>query len=530
MSRPFPVKPAETIWTLFEASVQRWPENYMTFSVMGQLHSITLQELHDNSLRLAAALQRAGLRPGDTIAAQLPHCAENVTAILASAALGLIFVPVVHILGAAELRFIVASSGARMLLLPLEWYNYDYPGRARDAASIATLETIVMTGGAAPGVDKVRSWDDLIAGIAEAPQLPRVDPELACLMLFTSGTTSAPKGVLHNHRTLAAEARQIAPFLDGLESTNVLVAAPAGHIGGISSLLRQFMLGINGVWLDRWDGARAVELIERHQVTWSAGVPFYLNALIPWARGGGIPTLKRFMVGGTGVAPALIEQAELVGIAACRSYGSTEHPTISQCLSSDPLDKRKRTDGRLGPGCSIRLVDENGREVAAGMPGEIVSLGDELFLGYFDASHNAGAFADDGGFHTGDIGVMDEDGYLTIVDRKKDIIIRGGENISSRQIEDALLHHPAVRDAAAIGWPDALYGERIGVFVVLHDGASLTLESVHESFASQGLPRQKYPERMVIAADFPRNSSGKVLKGELRKRAIEIHSAEGKVS
>jgi acyl-CoA synthetase (AMP-forming)/AMP-acid ligase II len=169
-------------------------------------------------------------------------------------------------------------------------------------------------------------------------------------------------------------------------------------------------------------------------------------------------------------------------------------------------------------GCALRIVDDEGNPVPAGERGEILSIGPELFSGYLDAGLNEAAFTPDGWYRTGDIGILDAEGRLTIVDRKKDIIIRGGENISSKEVEDALLLHSRVADAAAVGWPDEVYGERVGAFVQLSEGGELTVAEIAEHFAALGVARQKTPEHVVVIDEFPRNQSGKILKHELRAR------------
>jgi acyl-CoA synthetase (AMP-forming)/AMP-acid ligase II len=210
-------------------------------------------------------------------------------------------------------------------------------------------------------------------------------------------------------------------------------------------------------------------------------------------------------------------RAQEIGVPMVRAYGSTEHPTSTGADYDDPLDKRAYTDGKLRPGCELRLLDDEGRNVGRGERGEIVTMGAEMFLGYLDPALNEQLFTDDGWFRTGDIGVMDEQGFLTIVDRKKDIIIRGGENISSKEVEDVLMRHPAVSEAAVVAWPDAVYGERVGAFLRLHEGRSIDLPAIIEHFSAAGVARQKTPERLVIVDDFPRTPYGKILKRDLRK-------------
>jgi acyl-CoA synthetase (AMP-forming)/AMP-acid ligase II len=235
-----------------------------------------------------------------------------------------------------------------------------------------------------------------------------------------------------------------------------------------------------------------------------------------------LDTVQSLMLGSTSVPASAIEAAEAAGMKAFRCYGSTEHPTITTGLPEQPLDRRASTDGTLMPYCEVRLVDAEGREVPPGQPGEILSRGPDLMAGYLDPKHNEEAFTEDGWFRTGDIAVMTADGYVTIVDRKKDILIRAGENFASKEIEDILLLHPGVAEAAVIGWPDARYGERIAAFVKFQPGAQLDAATLQAHFVGLGHSRRKAPEIVLEIAEMPRTPTGKVRKPDLRRRVAEL--------
>jgi cyclohexanecarboxylate-CoA ligase len=278
--------------------------------------------------------------------------------------------------------------------------------------------------------------------------------------------------------------------------------------------------GCPTVILEAWDPARAAQLVDEHELTYGVGAPVQLAGLLDeQARGTAtLATLGEFMTGAAGVPPALIERADAAGITAYRCYGSSEHPTISTGRTSDPLEKRANTDGQIIEGTEIRIVDDAGEDVPVGAEGEIASRGGELFLGYTDPELDREAFLPGRWFRTGDVGRLDTEGYLTITDRKKDIIIRGGENISSKQVEDVLAEHSAVLDVAAIGLPDPLLGERVCAVVLLRPGQRLDLTAVREHFAASGLARQKTPEFVEVVDELPRTPSGKIQKFALRRR------------
>jgi acyl-CoA synthetase len=231
------------------------------------------------------------------------------------------------------------------------------------------------------------------------------------------------------------------------------------------------------------------------------------------------PLMAQVGLGGSPIPPEIVRRAAALGISVSRSYGSTEHPSISMTFHSDPEVARVTTDGRLMPGNELRLVDDDGREVSPGEPGEILSRGPELFVGYVDPALTAASLDADGWFATGDVGTVDEHGFLTITDRKKDIIIRGGENISAAEIEEIVLQAPGVFEVAAVAAPDSRYGEHACVFVQLGEGGRrFELEALRARLHAAGLARQKWPEELHFVDDLPRTASGKVQKNVLREQ------------
>jgi acyl-CoA synthetase (AMP-forming)/AMP-acid ligase II len=283
--------------------------------------------------------------------------------------------------------------------------------------------------------------------------------------------------------------------------------------------MRFAVLGLETVLMDGWHAPSAARLIESEGVTVTSGTPFHLAGLLDAAdaEGMAMSQLKEYSLGGTTVPPSLISRCDERGVNAFRSYGLSEHPTISTGCSSDSLEDRLGSDGQLNDGVEVRIVDESGKDLPCGMEGEILSRGPELFVGYRRESRDTEIVEDGGWLRTGDIGRLDARGYLTITDRKKDLIIRGGENLSSREIEDHLVTHPAILDAAVVGLPDPRLGERVAAFVILRTDTALTIEDLGHFFISKGVARQKTPERLMFVTELPRTAAGKVLKQELRK-------------
>jgi acyl-CoA synthetase (AMP-forming)/AMP-acid ligase II len=480
----------------------------------------TLQEMYGRGHALAGALAAMGIGPGDAVAIQVPNWLEGAITFQAAMILGVVVVPVIHIYGPAEVGFILEQSGAKAFFCPDRWRHIDYFERLDhlDRSRLPNLEHVITLGEAR--YEGAQSWRELEARSTTDFTLPPVDADDVCLLIYTSGTTASPKGVQHTHNTLLAETRASRRPLDPSAHPAHLAAFPAGHIAGVLGITRLYVLGGRTVLMDSWDPVAAARLIEQHELNSTSGAPYYLSTLLDAAEkeGRDLGSMEGYMTGAAAVPPALVERADAAGLPCYRCYGSSEHPTITSSLPSDPLEKRAFTDGSLLPNNEVRIVDEEGRDVAPGEAGEVASRGPELFVGYRDEALNPSAFLPEGWFRTGDIGVLDADGFLTITDRKKDVIIRGGENIASKEVEDILARHPSVREVAVVAEPNERLGERVCAFVIACDEASITLADVQKHFIESGVARQKTPERIEVVEELPRTAAGKVKKFELRDR------------
>ena len=474
---------------------------------------ITIREFLPSVRCLAGGLAKLGLRRGDIIAVQMPTRLATVQAHAAAAWLGLTVLPIIHIYEGAELAFVLEQSGAKALITPTSWRKIDFPARRAELASAFPSLLQIVEGPAIPGQV---SFDSLLNAEPLAEPADIAGDDIA-MLVYTSGTTSQPKGVQHSHAGLLAEL--LADH--GKRGSLVQLAPwPPGHVAGVLALLRFWVMAQDSVYLESWDAHVAARLIETYRVQASSGTPFHMASLLDAAAEDrrDISTLTDYMAGATMVPPALIQRCQDVGLATYRCYGLSEHPTISCGFPDDPLEKRLGTDGRLNPGVEVRIVDDEGRDVPLGQSGEIWSRGPDRFVGYFDSSRNAEALTPDGWLRTGDIGRLDTEGYLSITDRKKDIIIRGGENIASREVEDLLCLIPGVREAAVVGAPDPRLGERVAAFIVAEPGTDLSIAAIARHFAAHHVAVQKTPEFVHSLADLPRNSAGKVLKPVLRER------------
>jgi acyl-CoA synthetase (AMP-forming)/AMP-acid ligase II len=499
---------------LIECCIENASTSVVFANADGTSSSTTVGEIHSAAGRVASALQGLGVRSGDAVAVQLPNCVETTIAYEAVLLTGAVLVPIVHIYGPNEVRFILEESGAKVLVQPHRWRSVDYGHRVTNYRDVPTLEQIVTVGDTVP--DGALAWTTLVS-TADEYIPPSICADDVALLIYTSGTTSAPKGVQHSHNSIMSEQRSAPQVLGSGKDSVQLVSFPPGHIAGVGSVLRPFVHGQDVVYMETWDPARAVELIARYRVTATSGTPFHLSGMLDLGDdAGAFATLREFLIGAATVPEDLVRRAAAVGISTYRCYGSTEQPTITSGAATDPEAVRLGTDGAPLPGVQVRIIDVSGGDLPAGTDGEVVTRGPDQFVGYRDESLNPSAFTEDGWMRTGDLGHLDVDGRLTITDRIKDVVIRAGETISSGQLEDILVLHPAVLEGAIVAAPDPRYGEVVAAVVVLAPGARLDLDDVRVHFSSSGLAKQKTPERLVIVDALPRTPLGKIRKADLR--------------
>jgi acyl-CoA synthetase (AMP-forming)/AMP-acid ligase II len=502
-----------------------WPDRILTVASESRPAEIRLTDFHHRAQRAAAGLRGIGVRPGDVVAVQAPSWLETWLAYSAAILAGAVVLPIVPIYGKAELAFILAEAKPAVIVTPVNWKGIDYPSRVRPLGLAATH---VVFGEAAQ--DATISWTSLEAGEAFDLPCPNTDPDDVAVLIYTSGTTSRPKGAQHSHRSLLAEletAKAMSP-----DERRMLVAWPPGHVAGFLAYLGFAAQGVTTILLDSWNAAEAARLVEERKITSSAGTNFHLAGLLDAADDAGLAldSLSDFRAGGASIPADLVLRSDRRGISTYKSYGLTEHPSLAFGHPGDSALRRARTDGRISPGSQVRIIDDEGRDLPPGIAGEILCRGPETFVGYREPSLNDLAFLAGGWLRTGDVGVLSPDGYLTITDRAKDIIIRGGENISSREVEEYALLHPNIASAAAIGVPHETLGEKVGLFVTTRDGTEVTVAQIGEIFQDQGVARQKTPEAVFCVADLPRNATGKVLKHVLRAQLAKADTSATAVS
>lgn len=502
----------ETIATLAE---QRVAEDADFVAFIDNRRSMTRGELLAEAKHLAAALQGRGLVPGDVVAFQLPNWHEAAVINLAAALAGLVVNPIVPIYRDAEVRQMLSDCGARAIFTCTTFRRFDFAEMAqRLQAELPALEfAFTVRGG---GSDDYASL--LGEGAGQNFEPADVDPFGVKMVLYTSGTTGRPKGVLHSHATLEYVLRRSADHWGLQPGETTIMPSPVTHISGYANGLEiPLVRGTRTILMEAWNADEALELIEEHGAVGTVAATPFLVELADRARAAGtsLPTMRFFACGGAAVPPDLIPAANsaFANLKAFRVFGASEVPLVTYGWPQDE-QLAATTDGEVVD-YEVRIVDDEGRDVPPGSEGEILARGAAMMLGYADRTQSEASITSDGYFMTGDLGALDANGALTITGRKKDLIIRGGENISAVEIEDVLRTHPQVRDASVVAMPHERLGEGVCAYVI-SAGMAPEVQSLVDHVIASGLAKQKIPERFEFVEDYPRTASGKIRKDQLR--------------
>ena len=485
---------------------------------------ITYGSIVEEARRLAGALAALGLKPRDVVSFQLPNWREAVAIDIAASLLGLVLNPVIPIYRDRELAFILADASARVLFIPDRFRNFDYPEMlCRLRGGLPQLEQVVVT-----RADRSHEGMlDYAQFISEADPIEgapaAADPDELKLLLYTSGTTGRAKAVMHSHNTLTRAIDNGCEAWALKRDDIMLMPSPVTHITGFANGIElPFLTETRSALMDQWQVDRAIAFIGRVGASVCISATPFLQELVQRAErlGTGVPSLRLFVCGGASVPPELIYSAHrvLANCRACRAYGSTEAPLVTTgYLRPEDEYFAANTDGRIFD-WDVQVRDDCDRVLSEGCDGEIVVRGAALMLGYRDDDQTREAFTDDGYFRTGDIGHMTPHGAVVITDRKKDLIIRGGENLSAREIEDILHGHPDIQEAAVVAMPHDRLGEGVCAYLVMKPGCKpLGADALRLYLTEARLARQKWPERIEIRDSLARTASGKVRKDLLRQ-------------
>ncbi|MBM7517182.1 AMP-binding protein [Nocardioides nitrophenolicus] len=490
--------------------------------------SLTYAELRDRARALAVGLRRRGVGPGDRVVVQLPSWTEFFVIAAAVARIGAVLVPVMPIYRDDEVGFIVETSGAKVAFTALSYRRFDHARMFTGlAAASPTLETVVVLRPDADLPPGAVAYEDLPVDLdpdaADAELGAGVGPDEPFVIVFSSGTTSRPKGCLHTFNTMACGARLLGRGWAYTEDDVQFGPSPVTHTTGlVTSYLLPLVHGAASHLMEQWEPKEGLERIRRFGCTACVSATTFLQMVLdvydPAVHDAG--TMRFWTSAGAPIPASFVEtaRATLPDMAVLSLYGRTENITTTMCTIDDDPARSLSSDGRALPLQEVRIVDERGEELPRGEEGDIAYRGAMNCLEYIGEPELTAAGYTADGFHlSGDLGRMDEDGYVRVTGRTKDIVIRGGMNISVRQVEDELTAHPAVAAVALVGMPDRYLGERVCCYLVLREGhAELTLDEIRGYLLDRGLAIQKVPERVELVTELPMTATGKVQKHVLR--------------
>lgn len=515
----------QSLGQLIAASVAVHPDKTAVADASG--HHISYRELEDKAARFAGFLKARGVGLGDVVTMHLPNWWQTAVVTFAAFKLGAVINPLPPTYGWKDLAFIMNKSHAKAVIVPGRFRSVDYTEHLlRIAPELTVSPTIVVIG---DGNAKIgTNFDEALCGSPLA-QDHYAAADDAALLLFTSGSESKPKGVVHTHNTAIYGERALSGTL-ALDDRDVcFMASPVTHTSGfMHGILMTLMTGASVSLLDIFKGDTAVDQMIASRATWTMGATPFLSDVVDSMEKSGkrLPDLRYFLCGGAPIPEVLVRRAHTLGVRVMSIYGSTESPPHTVTWPADPIEAAWQFDGRALPGVEVCAVDENGRALPPGQQGEQWSRGPHAFIGYLgEPELTAKALDAEGWYHSGDLAKVGPQSSVRIVGRIKDMIIRGGQNISAREIEDILLEHPACQSVAVIGLPDGRLGELGCAVVVCQPGKTLDFKDMKQFLIGRGVARFKLPEYLVLRDALPATPSGKIQKFKLREELKTLNGA-----
>jgi len=505
---------ARTMWELVDRRAELSPDHPLLIAADGE--TVTSGQFRDRVERVAAGLSGMGIRTGSVVSWQLPTRIDTVVLSIALARLGAVQNPIIHLYREREVGFALRQTGAELFVIPATWRNTDFLAIAEGALAGADTRPIILTTD-----DGLPEGDPAV--LPPPPEGTAAEDAPIRWIYYTSGSTADPKGVQHTDQTLIAGGWGLARALDMGPDDVGSIAFPFAHIAGPDYLVTMLSMGFPAILVDAFSAPDVLPVFRRHGVTMVGGsTAFYVAYLGEQRKTPGEPILPslRLMSGGGAAKPPEVHyevRDEIGGRGVVHGYGMTEVPMIANGSPHDTDEQLANTDGKPVEGADVRIVTLDGRPAAPDEEGEVRVKGPMVFHGYTDPALDAEAFDEDGYFRTGDLGRLRADGHLNLTGRLKDVIVRKGENISAKEIEDLLYTHPEVVEVAVIGLPDAERGERVCAVVQLAEGSGgLELADVVSFCREAGLMTQKIPEQLQLRTDWPRAGTGKIVKKALR--------------
>ena len=498
-------------------------------SASGEEIRLTYAELGAHVDRIAVGLLDLGVGKGDVVAFQLPNWWQFIAIFYACSRVGAVANPLMPIFRQRELRYMLAFSGAKVAVIPAHWRGCDHAAMLQELrADLPDLAHVLVVGGRGRGSFEESCLTRAAPSSVELETLTKLrpSPNDVVELIYTSGTSGEPKAVMHTANTVRAAAQSFIDEIPLSSNDVVFMGSPYAHqTGFLYGILMPVMLATKTVALDAWSATEAALLIERDGATFSMGSTPFLSDIV------NLPTQRRTMISrslrtwvcaGAPIPRMLVERAKCeMNLDVLSAWGMTENAALTMVRKTDPLEKVFETDGRALPGSAARVVDDDRRPAMPDAVGRLQARGITHFVGYLKKPE-LNATDEEGWFDTGDLARMDSDGFIRIVGRTKDVIIRGGENIPVAEVENLIYRHPNVADCAVVAMPDERLGERACAFVITKPNADLDMTELTRFLREQGMARQYWPERLEMVTEMPRTASGKIQKFKLREIAAGL--------
>ncbi|SNT12224.1 AMP-binding protein [Rhodococcoides kyotonense] len=499
-------------------------------------HALTFAELYDTSQRLALGLKRRGVNYGDRVAVQLPNWAAFVVVAAALSRLGAVTVPIMPIYRRDEVSHVVADAAVTTAIAPVEFKGFDYASMFDDIRTeSSTLRTIVAVRApedkrselAERGIDVLEDLvvQDISSANIDAELDTRVHPDDPFVIVYTSGTTSRPKGCLHTFNSYASGARALTVAFGHTENDVQFGPSPITHTTGlVTSVLLPLLVGASTHVVAEWSPAQGLADIKQYRCTAAVTATTFLQTLMSAAdedADADLSSLRVWTCAGSPIPASVVEnaKAKLPAASILSLYGRSENLSTTTCTVDDDASRAITSDGAALPSAEVKVVGDDGLELPRGTEGDIAYRGPSHMIEYLNRPEDtAELFTPEGFSRSGDLGVMDDDGFVRVTGRTKDIVIRGGMNISVREVEDKLADHPDLLALAVVGMPDEKLGEKVCCYIVAKDGHDApSAEDLRHYLTDRGVAIQKTPERVEVVDQLPMTATGKIQKHTLRK-------------
>jgi len=513
-----------TVGDYLDENIKKYPNKIAIVDPKGR--RVTYKELGRMVNRIALGFLKMGIKKGDIISVQLPNWIEFEYTYFALSKIGAIMNPLAATYRQNEVYYILKFSESKAVIITDEFRHFNYLKMMEEVKpKLPSLQHIFVIGESIPSgmlsfsEFTARCWEDECELKTLEQNKPNANDIL--VLMYTSGTEAEPKGVLHTHNTIIFGEKSFAQALEISAEDTCFMASPISHASGFAHGVNLPMIvGGKTVLLDIWDPEDALKLIEKEKCTFSMGATPFVRMILdcPNLHKYDISSMRCYLCGGAPIPREMVTESSKIGLKVLAVYGLTESIPHTVNRLNDPPEKIYGTDGKPCPGIEVKIVDDNLKELPIGETGEEASRGPNICVGYFKQPEiNKKSFDEEGWFYSGDLCRMDKDGYIIVEGRKKDIIIRGGQNISVKEIEDLLYNHHKIGNVAIVAMPDRRMGEKACAFVIPKAGESITLEEVVSFLSEKKVAKFKLPERIEVVGEFPTTPSGKIQKYLLRK-------------